>query len=349
MTAAASQSDARTGSPVRKVFQSASRNETYLNCTALYAAKYIHRIPDTGNDGSRRGSVCHDVLELLLKPRHKDLYLAAIKHQTCTEVPVLQRYIKLLARKHGLTGDENLEMVDTFILVALMNQFFGPPGTVETFGEKEFTLEVDEDGKRYNTRGYIDKTFIVRDKSGEWLDTVDYKGSAKVFDSDKLDDNTQAKMYQLALKRLYPHISRRQFRFLFLRFPKKAWQQSPSLTDDQLEGFEYLLTDMQERLEGFTEENALDNVAAHDQDRLWMCGRYGTKKDGTPMWVCPARRPMDYWVVVKDGAISRSAMTEAELTAKPDQALKEGETIEMRRYNGCPIYHFPNGNPRGDY
>lgn len=333
----------------KKLFQSASRNETYLNCTALYSAKYIHRLPDPGNDGSKRGSVCHDVLELLLKPRHKALYSAVIHHQTCVEVPAIWRYVRALARKHGLTamstkGEDNLALVDAFILVALMHEFFGPPGTTEIVGEREFTLEVDEDGKRYNARGYIDKTCVVKDAKGTWIDVVDYKGKAKPFKADELDDNTQAKMYQLALKRLHPEITRRRFRFLQLRSPRKPWQEAPALTDDQLEGFEYMLTDMQETLEGFTETNALDNVAANDPDRQWLCGRYGTKKDGSPMWVCPARRPMDYWVAVKDSAIVRSAMSEAELAP-----LKEGETVEERSYMGCGHWYHANGNAKSSY
>lgn len=322
----------------KKLFQSASRNETYCNCTALYCAKYVHKLPDTGNDGASRGSVCHDALELLLKPRHKQLYSAAIHHQNCHEVPALWRYVKLLARKYGVADEENLGMIDEFIMVALNNEFLGPKGTVETFGEREFNIEVDEDGKKFAIRGFIDASFTVRDSLGLLISVRDYKSSAKVFTAEKLSDNMQAKIYQLALKKLHPDISRSQFRFGFLRFPRKYWQESPALDDTQLEGFEYVLTDFQERLESFTEANALDNVAATDSERMWLCGRFGTKKDGNPMWMCGARKPMDYWVTVKAGEIVKSGFTADGL--KP----QEGESVEKRSYGGCPFWYV-NGKP----
>ena len=324
----------------KKIFQSASRNETHCNCTALYCAKYVHKIPDIRNDGASRGSVCHDVLEPLLKPRHKAIYSAAVHHQNCHEVPALWRYIRLLGRKYHVADEENLGMIDDFIMVALNNSFFGPQGTIETFGEREFSIEVDEDGKRYAIRGFIDASFIVKDKRGLLISVRDYKGSAKIFTEEKLSDNMQAKIYQLALKRLHPDISRREFKFGFLRFPKKYWQESPVFTDEQLEGFEYVLTEFQERLENFTAANALDDVAAKDPERQWLCGRAGTKKDGKPMWMCGARLPMRYDVAVKNGEIVRSAFFREGLLP-----LKEGETVEERSYSGCPVWFTPAGRP----
>lgn len=321
-----------------KTYLSPSRIDCYNECTQRYAAKYLFRLPDDGNEGSKRGSTCHDVLELLAKPRHKKLYSAAIHHDTCTEVPALWRCIKRVATRYGVGDDENLEMIDGFMMVALKTQFFGPPGTVEGFTEREFNISVDKDGVRYNVRGKIDRTFIVKDKEGLLVDCRDFKSSKQKMDGEKATFNAQSIIYLLALRNLHPEIKRRRFRFIFLKFKKDPWQEMEPMDDDQLDGYEYMLSDLQERIEGFTLANATDNLAIHNEKNRWLCGKEGIKKDGTPNFICPARRPLDYWVSVKDGKIVRSAFTNEALIP-----ARAGEVIEKRRYMGCPAYFTPAG------
>ena len=50
---------------------SASRIKTLQSCSWMYYAKYIIGIPDKGNDGSSRGTVCHLIFEVLGDPRRK--------------------------------------------------------------------------------------------------------------------------------------------------------------------------------------------------------------------------------------------------------------------------------------
>ncbi len=317
----------------KPLYLSASRIDTFLTCSQLYAAKYLWKLPDTGNDGSKRGSTVHDVLELLLKPRHKKRYNAAIHHNTCAGDPVLWKLLRRFAKHYGVDDQENLDTMDKFIMTALKHEFFGPKGTKEVFGEKEFNIEVNKDGRRYNIRGFIDQTFIVNDQEGALVVVRDFKSSKAKFTEDKAEDNIQSYTYQLATKILYPEIKRRKFHFLFLKFPRAPVQDQPSFTDDQLVGFEWRLTFLQEQVEKFTEKNSKDNFAALDINRRWLCGKEGKKKDGTPMWICGARNPMDYYVILdKDGGIVKSAFTEKELTAE------EGQTIELRRYKGCSYY-----------
>ena len=312
-----------------KVWLSPSRIDCFNECTQRYAAKYLWKIPDDGNQGSKRGSTCHDVLELLAKPRHKKLYSAAIHHDTCTEVPALWRHIKRVAARYEVGDAENLEMIDGFMMVALKNEFFGPTGTVQSFSEREFNISVDQDGKRYNVRGKIDRTFIVKDQHGLLVSTLDWKTSKDLFKGDKVTFNVQSIIYNIALKHLHPDIARHRFRFLFLKFPKKPWQEMEPMDDDQLEGYEYILTDLQEQIEGFTLANTSDNLAANSDKNRWLCGREGVKKDGTPNFICPARRPLDYWVSVKGGKIVKSAFKQEDLSPQ------EGETVEQRSYPGC--------------
>jgi len=326
-----------------KVYQSASRDDTYLDCTQKYAAKYILKFPDPGNEGSGRGSTVHDVLELLLKPRHEKLYSAIVHHGTCREVKSVWKLLSIYAKKYKVFDDENMEMIDQFMMVALYNSFKGPSSTVEIIGEKEFTIEIDKNGKRYMVRGFIDKTFLIADKKGAivQVECVDYKSSKKKFEDDKIDNNIQASIYQLALRHLYPEVKKRSFKFLFMKFKKDPWVELPALTDDQLNGFEWFLTEMQHKLESFTMQNANDNLAAFNDDKKWLCGRDGIKKDGTPNFICPQRKPRDYWVAIdKNGEITESAFDPKDISYKEDIVL------EKRRYSGCPAFYGKDEKPR---
>ena len=225
----------------KPLFLSASRIDTFKTCSQLYYAKYVGRLPERGNDGSNRGTVCHEVLELLVKPRHKDMYTAAIMAGCCNGVPALWRLIRRKAKTWRVSDPANLALIDGFIMVALVTGFFGPKGSV-VHAEKEFSLQVNEDGKRYNVRGVSDKLFECLEGNVLYTDGVDYKSSKTTFDKYKLDHNTQSYIYQLAIRRMFPKAILRRFHFLFLKFPKAPVQEQPVFTDDQLSGFEYQLT-----------------------------------------------------------------------------------------------------------
>ncbi len=344
----------------KKLWQSASRDETFSTCTQLYAAKYLYKIPDPGNAGANRGNVVHDALELLLKARHKKVFDAAVTQQTCTEVPALWRLILRYAHKYGVEDAENLKLIDAFMMVGVMHEFHGPNplwlldpkkankpnamGTISALAERAFEIEVDEpDGRKYRIKGYIDKTFIIRDELGLLVSIIDYKSSKAKFNGEKASFNTQKIIYELAARRLHPEITRRRFRFLFLKFPRQPWQEEPAMTDEQLQGYEWVLTDMQQTMEAFTVENAGDNLAVNDGEKKWLCGREGTKADGSPAWICAARRPLDFFVLLDDkGEVAASDFTEAPLQAK----MKQGQRIEHRHYPGCIAYYGEGGRRR---
>lgn len=321
--------------PGKPLFLSASRIDTFMTCSQVYAAKYLYRLPEKGNDGSNRGTVCHEVLELLIKPRHKDVYDAAISAGNCREVPALWRLITWKARHYGVGDPANLKLIDGFMMVGLSVGFFGPKGAA-VHAEREFSLQVNEDGKRYNVRGVIDKVFEWIEKAVSYVEGMDFKSSKVKFDGDKLEHNTQSYIYQIAMRRLFPKAILRRFHFLFLKFPKAPIQEQPIFTEDQISGFEYQLTAWQSAMESFTAANASDNLAAYDDDRKWLCGREGTKKDGSVCWICPSRKPLDYWVMLDaQGDFVRSAFTEGELIPK------EGYVVVPRHYDGCPVYFNP--------
>jgi hypothetical protein len=320
--------------PPKKVFLSASRIDTFQTCSQLYAAKYVWKLPDTGNDGSRRGSTVHDVLEILLEPARKPLYIDALINDTCRNTPELWEMVLKFAKQYKVDDEANLKLIDSFIITGLKNEFFGPPGTFEIMAELPFELTIDRgDGRRWAARGFIDKLFKVKDELGVRLVTRDYKSSKSKHEGSKLEFNVQSLIYQLAERELFPDIKRREFDFLFLKFPKKPRQAQPSFTDEQLNGFEWVLSELQTAMEQFTLDNGLDNVAYDSAENEWLCGREGVKKDGSKAWICDARLPKDYWVIVNvDGSILSSANTKQELTPK------EGEKVEKRQYPGCPVF-----------
>jgi len=77
----------RTKDFKNKVALSTSRIKKFQHCYQSYYATYFLKIPDNGNLGSLRGSSCHDVLELLSKPRRKELVDRVIKSKTVKTEP----------------------------------------------------------------------------------------------------------------------------------------------------------------------------------------------------------------------------------------------------------------------
>ena len=53
---------------------SASKIKKLEDCSWAYWAAYHLKLPDSSNDGARRGTICHLVFECLLNPRHLKNY-----------------------------------------------------------------------------------------------------------------------------------------------------------------------------------------------------------------------------------------------------------------------------------
>lgn len=322
-----------------KVYLSASRIDKFKDCSWLYYSRYFLKIPDSSNDGARRGKVIHDILELFLKPKHRKHYDKVVNFGSMMGSKAAWKLMNNLAAKYNVNDENNLEMINDFILVALKYEFFGPKETEKIYGEKEFIIEINDDGKKYNIRGFIDKTFVIKNQNGLIIRIIDYKSSKKKFEADKIDDNIQSMIYQLAAKHLHPEIKEREFSFLFLKFPKSPEQKQPSFNNNHLEGFEWYLTEVQKQLENFTEKNATDNLAAQNKEKSWLCGKEGNKKDGTPFFMCAARKPFYYYVALDE----KNEIIESDFEEKNvDKKFK----IEKRYYSGCPWFFSSEGKRR---
>ena len=301
-----------------KVFLSASRMKTMETCSWLYWCKYHLKLPDKTNDGALRRSICHLILELLLKPRHKKHYDAIMESKDiASSVPVNRTVIKFL-KANDAWSDENYELCNKMIYVALNYDYFGGEGGHIDKPEEEFKIENKK--PKYNIYGFIDKPVQYEDKG--LLKIVDYKTSKAKFKGDELETNIQAMMYSLAAKKLWPKLKRRVVQFLFLKFPRSPAQEL-EYTDEQLKGFEYYLERVNKIVEEFDEKAANSDYATNNGHQ-WLCG---PAKSG---WICPFHKPFDYYSLLdKDGKQVKSSY-------ENDFEPEDGQTVEKRHYEGCP-------------
>jgi hypothetical protein len=351
---------------------SASRIKTAQTCSWTYWCNYKLKLPQAGNDGSSRGTICHNIFELL-GDHHKSEFDKIIKEGTIWNTEVVAAQVKNEAQELNVSDQENLDLIDEMIVAGLRCDFFGDSDEEPTAAESErfFDLEIDkpEKGIRYAVRGYIDKLFKYKDNS---VIIRDFKSSKQVFKGKEITDNLQNLIYSLAVKHLMPE-TEPQSEFIFLRFDLdkdvlgergKGYVKMDKISEEELEGFEYQLTEFQKYIDNFDEDCGKSNFAAkqdYPKDGTFggplACGKDGFKmsygqpvldKSGEPIkaFICPYRKPMEYYVLQdKHGKILKSAFTEKKdsLEAK----TKEGEKIVKMNYDGCP--HWQNKNKIDDF
>jgi hypothetical protein len=300
-------------------YLSASRIKLLETCSWLYWARYHLGIPDKSNSGAKRGTICHLVFELLLNKRHKRHFDVMMKRGGVESVPALVRLIKKHLRKEEIDNEENYEMIKDMIWVGINNDFFGEGGKV---GNPETEFEIVNENPKYRIKGFIDK--YVSYNKGNSIKIVDYKSSKSKFKGEELLSNTQGMMYTLAGRTLWPKAKDISVDFLFLRFPKQP-KQSLSFSQDQINGFELYLEYLNKRVDEFDEDKATLNYAFDTDKNKWLC-------EAGKTWVCPLKKPFDYYVVKdKDGKVIKSSL-------ENNLEVKEGEISEVAKYKGCPRF-----------
>lgn len=342
---------------------SASRIKTAQNCSWTYFCKYVLKLPESTNEGASKGWICHLIFELLGEDKHVFHLKKALKEGSIYASNALKRLVTIHANRLGINYEEALIDMDEMTLKGLKYDFFGDSQTKpkEAISEKDFDLLVEEGDKRYRIKGFIDKLFLYNKHAV----IRDFKTSKQVFKGKDATDNLQDLMYSLAVKKLYPEYKKRNSEFLFLRFPlgedmlgepQKGLMRMEALGDEELEGFEYHLTEINRYLNDFTIEKAMSNFAAtkpYPSDGSFggplSCGKEGYKKyrgeylldqngDKIPAYICPFRRPMSYYVLVdKEGKVKKGAFEGDE--ASLEALKKDGDNIELREYEGCPHWN----------
>ncbi len=324
---------------------SPSRLNTLDECSAKYAYTYLYKCPNVGNSGSSRGTVVHNILEILSNKRHEKLVNKILKSLTCICHKPLWKLINIYAEQNNVSDQENLALIDEFIITGLRAEFYGPKNTVKIEVERKFDIEIEDKdrGVLYRINGFIDRINWLEDKINNilYLECRDFKTSKSKFDDYKISSNVQGVIYQIALKYLFPDNKLNNFKFIFLKFPDDPYQNFPLYSDEQITGFELYLTQIQKKIENFSLKNIPENYAATTPFlKLTRCGKIGTKKNGQPNFICSAYKSFYYYVLIdKDGKIKKS---EFELNFVP----QEGEKVEKRFYPGCSYFCNKDGSLR---
>ena len=318
-----------------KVRLSASRIKTAQDCSWRYYTDYVLKLRDGGNAGSGRGNCCHPVLEALLRPDRKKYYHQIVASRDVYSVPCIKRFIHIYAKKENVFDEENLKLINDFILVALDLDFY-----CEGHINLQSELKFEERDEKIWVLGFIDKISEFTDR----VLLVDYKTQKNFFTEEELEFNVQAMMYLMVAKKMFPG-KRIDFEFHQLKEArgrdkklKNPIQKVPDVSDDMIEGFKEWLAAFSDYLSNFTLEEAKSNFAIKDYTKkMTRCGGVlgqRRKSDGGLMFCCPAKYARLYFALYENGILLKTAATRGEL----EEGIKEGQTIEQRSYGGCPAW-----------
>ena len=311
---------------------SASRISTFEKCSWSYWCNYHLKVPQKGNDGANRGTVCHLVFELLLYKKHKHHFDSIIKDATVTTNKAIVRLVEKNLKKLGAFNKENFDLCMKMILVGLNHDFYGNGTEVEEpISELEFLLENEK--PRYKIRGYIDKVLKYEDK----VKIVDYKSSKKKFKGEELSANLQAMAYTLASKKqIFKNIKDVEVEFLFVKFPRQP-AQNVIVSDEQLNGFEHYLEHVYKLINNFTVKEARNNFASDNPSTRWMCKAGAT-------WQCPYYEEVEYFALKDE--YDDTLKTAFDKESLPE--AKDGQRIVKLRYEGCPAHSYARSSTPSD-
>jgi len=337
---------------------SASRIKTLQSCSWEFYSIYFLNVPSSDNTGSILGSTVHQCLEYLGETKRRGYFDKLIETQKLNSVPSIYRYCLTFLRSKKLDpfantvsahGEEisHIDLVERMVMSGLNYDFFGQDRNPdEVHSEIAFDIDVEEEGKSYRIRGFIDKLILFKEKS---LAVIrDWKSSKKYYEGAEVDDNIQDLSYRLATNKKFPEYKKKQTEFVFLQHEDKEEFsiKTPIACDDELDGFEHFLTDIQEIVDNFTEEDAKSNLARSKGFPTKEQGFSGSlkcgigvepgqmKKDGSkPLWSCSVKHPFYFYVILDGDKVVESKMEENDL-----RQLKEGEVIEKRFYIGCEAW-----------
>lgn len=340
-----------------KIPLSASRIKTCQTCSWLYYAKYVLGIPDKSNDGASKGSVTHLVMEMLGDKEKRGCYFDKIvQAQSVDACPSIARMVQTYANKLGVGSSEDIIDIKNMCLAGINYDFYAD-GYDKGYSELEFSIVKNDGGKFYRTRGFLDKLFLSRDGKNALI--RDFKTSKKVYVGEEITENLQHYMYSLAARHLFPSIESSSTEFLFLRHRMTEQDKSGVVTidlndPDIIEGFEEELTCWQLLIDNYSIRNAQSDLAANKpfptdgtfSGRL-CCGyaKYpnALKKDGSPMWYCPAKFRFHYYEIREretDKRVRSCFIDEKDSLL--EKYPKDKYYFKFVEYGGCPAYRQDN-------
>lgn len=319
---------------------SASRIKTLQDCSWKYHATYVLKLRDGKNSGSSRGTVCHAILEALLRPDRKPYFERIMKLKNVNGVPSIKRYIDILARREDVFDEENLNLINEFILTALSLDFYCE-GAEKVVSELKF----EEKDDKIWILGFVDKLAEYPNK----VKIIDYKTQKNFFTDEELEFNVQVLMYIMVAKKMFPG-KKIEFEFHQLKeaFEGRGFKKSRRdpiqkvpencITDDVVEGFKEWLSEFSKFMDDFDLDKAHSNFARKDflKSRTRCGGVLGQrrKSDNGLMHVCSSKYPRLYFALYEGNNLITTADSKEEL----EKTIKPGQRIQQETYRGCPAW-----------
>jgi ATP-dependent helicase/DNAse subunit B len=324
-------------------YLSASKIKTYSSCSWQYYASYVLKIPQKGNSGASRGTIVHNLLELLAKPRHQHFIEKIWMAGTPEKLPPIKKFIEKQFVYENLSKEEevkpikvkygkknNWETVCEMIMTTLKLEFLSGSGKII---DSEYEFNLINENPRYAVRGFIDR--VSEEDDGKTLKILDYKSSAKKFKGEEEESNIQAMIYSLVSRKIWKNYKNYKASFLFMRFPDDPYQHS-EFEESELDGLEHYLEYITDILEKINEDSAKINLAASDKEKSWLCGR--------GKWICPYRDQLKFYKVIdnseKKPSHVGSFFTKEE--AEKKQLENANFSVEESLYAGCPAFKTLN-------
>lgn len=292
------------------------------------------------------------VFECLGEDRHKKHFSIAIKKRDIFASKAIERLVRKHAVREGVSDEANLKQICDMTLAGLQHDFYGADlgKPTEALSEQDFEIDVQEGEIDYKVKGFIDKLFLYKKKGLAII--RDFKSSKEVFKGKDLENNLQDLMYSLAVRRKFPHYKNRQSEFLFLKFlpEEKGVVRMPSLTEEELDGFELELTQIQRYLDNFNIQAAFSNLAArkdYPKDNSFsgplQCGfaskKGELKKDGTKKYHCPYKFDFYYYKIndLQGNMVASCFLEDFDETVK--KYPEEQYLYQVMHYAGCPAFN----------
>lgn len=310
-----------------------SKIKTLDSCSWIYYATYVLNVPQAQNDGATLGNVIHEIIELLA---NHSKYFGYVNNIVANKKlsTLLKRLIKFKLFKAGLPYEDFRSKAESFLLTFLLHDFWFD-GCKE-LGIPEYKFEIK---KNYYAKGFIDRYAIYNDGVDDYVIIRDAKTQKNLFTQDELKLSIQALIYLLAIREKHPNISIDKSSVEFVMLAHNTIQVVKDITNEDLDGLESYLASVQKKVDNFTAEDAVSNLAA---DKGWnvdgfkgmlICGRATSKgqlkKNGQPMWACQYKFPFEYYALYEDDKLIKTSLD------KEDLEIKDGRHIKKLRYNGC--------------
>jgi ATP-dependent helicase/DNAse subunit B len=325
----------------KPLYLSASKIKTFTSCSWQYFASYNLKIPQSGNSGASRGTVVHNLFELIAKPKHnhyiKKIWLAGSPEK----IPAIKKFlekqfsyeklnkseeVKPIKVKYGVKN--NWESVCEMIMVTLKFEFIDTSNHKVIHSEYEF--DIVNDSPKYAVRGFIDR--LSEEDNGKTLKILDYKSSSKKFKGEDEDSNIQAMIYSLVARKIWKNYDKYKASFFFMRFPEDPYQHN-EFSENELDGLEHYLEYITDILKNLNETTAKSNMASKDREKSWLCGR--------GKWVCPYRDELKFFKVkdpTKEGKDSEVSSHLKKEDAEEKIKKNKNWIIEETQYAGCPSF-----------